>query len=79
MYIHEAPSVTKPKSSNKLFERPIFEKLVRKQYGNPDSHAFLVILGKTNAYLFIFIFYDIAFKTFRHPEIDAHFRKLVSR
>ena len=39
-YIHEASSVRKPKSSNILFQRKNFVKSVRKQYGNPESHAF---------------------------------------
>ena len=38
--IHEASTVRKPKSSNALSQRNNFVKLVRKQYGNPDSHPF---------------------------------------
>ena len=37
--IHETSSVRKPKSSNILSQRKNFMKSVRKQYGNPDSHA----------------------------------------
>ena len=33
-------SVRKPKSSNIFSQRKNFVKSVRKQYGNPDSHAF---------------------------------------
>ena len=36
--IHEASSVSKAKSSNVLPQRTNFMKLLRKQYGNPDSH-----------------------------------------
>ena len=36
-------SVRKPKSSNIIFQRRNFVKLVRKQYGNPNSHVFLKI------------------------------------
>ena len=36
------PSVRKPKSSNTLSQRKNFVKSVRKQYGNPDSHYFLI-------------------------------------
>ena len=37
----------KPKSSNVLLRRKNFVKSVRKQYGNPDSHPFLVIRKQT--------------------------------
>ena len=40
---HEASSVRKLKSSNVLPQRKNFVELVRKQYGNPDSHDFLLL------------------------------------
>ena len=38
--MHKVSSAWKPKSSNILSQRKNFVKSLRKQYGNPDSHAF---------------------------------------
>ena len=42
-FIHKASSVRNPKSSNVLPQKKNFVESVRKQYGNLDSHAFLLI------------------------------------
>ena len=64
--MHEAPFVSKPKSSNILSQRKKFVKLVRKQYANSDLHAFFTfvktfVLTKKEKINFeatlIFIFY----------------------
>ena len=85
--MHEAPFVSKPKSSNILSQRKKFVKLVRKQYANSDLHAFFTFVKtfvltkkeKINSRPHLFLFFIFINKFFKSSLLKTLLKLTVFR